>query len=106
MNLITSPVAAGFLGASWLVWAGLAAVLSALFTVLQIPKQTPQTTGLTHFALRWFHAITWFLLALSFLIRALLPGQPTLADAVGVTALATYIAFRLAINRTSRLGRS
>ena len=38
----------GFFGVSWFVWAGLAAVLSVLFTRLQIPKQTPHTVGLTH----------------------------------------------------------
>lgn len=34
-------MAAGFIGVSWLAWAGVAAVASALFTVIQIPKQTP-----------------------------------------------------------------
>jgi len=38
-------MAAGFIGVSWLAWAGVAAVASALFTVIQIPKQTPHTTG-------------------------------------------------------------
>jgi len=83
-------VAAGFIGVSWLAWAGVAAVASALFTVIQIPKQTPNTTGLTYLILRWAHSITWLLLALSFLIRALAPDLPRLADAVGLTALGTY----------------
>ena len=46
-------MAAGFIGVSWLAWGGVAAVASALFTVIQIPKQTPHTAGLTHFVLRW-----------------------------------------------------
>ena len=90
---------------SWLAWAGVAAVASALFTVVQIPKQTPHTTGLTYLILRWAHSITWLLLALSFLIRALAPDLPRLADAVGLTALGTYIAFRTAISQTGRRHR-
>ena len=57
----------GFLGISWFVWAALAAALAAMFTVIQIPKQTSQTTGFTHIVLRWFHSVTWDFLALSFL---------------------------------------
>jgi len=98
-------VAAGFIGVSWLAWAGVAAVVSALFTVIQIPEQTPHTTGLTHFVLRWAHSITWLLLGLSFLIRGLAPDLSTLADAVGLTALGAYIAFRTAISKTGRRHR-
>jgi hypothetical protein len=96
-------VAAAFIGVSWLAWAGVAAVASALFTVIQIPKQTPHTTGLTHFVLRWAHSITWLLLAQSFLIHGLAPDLSTLADAVGLMGLGAYIAFRTAISQTGRL---
>ena len=34
-------MAAGFIGVSWLAWAGVAAVAATLFTVIQLPKQTP-----------------------------------------------------------------
>lgn len=46
---------------------------SALFTVIQISRQTPHTTVLTYLILRWAHSVTWLLLVLSFLIRALAP---------------------------------
>ncbi|MBA3748305.1 MAG: hypothetical protein H0W96_12565 [Solirubrobacterales bacterium] len=95
-------MAAGFIGVSWLAWAGVAAVAALLFTVIQIPKQTPHTTGLTHFVLRWAHSITWLLLALSFLIRGLAPDLTTLADAVGLMGLGAYIAFRTAMTQTRR----
>ncbi len=52
-------MADGLLGISWFVWAALAAALAAMFTVIQIPKQTSQTTGFTHIVLRWFHSVTW-----------------------------------------------
>ncbi len=32
---------AASIGVSWLAWAGVAAVAALLFTVIQIPKQTP-----------------------------------------------------------------
>lgn len=83
----------GYMGVSWFVWAGLAAVAGALFTRIQIPRQTPHTTGLTHLALQWFHSITWFLLALSFLLRGLQAGPPVFADVIGLTGLGIYLAF-------------
>ena len=89
----------GLLGVPWLVWSGLAAVLAVFFTVVQIPKQTPHTVGFTHLALRWFHSITWLLLALSFLLRGLVPAAPTLANLVGVAGLGTYITFHIALSR-------
>lgn len=90
----------GFWGVPWLVWAGLAAVVGALFTVFQIPDQTPNTVGITHFVLRWFHAITWLLLALSFLLRALSPRLSGVANVVAFAGLAAYLGFWVAILRT------
>ncbi|MDQ5874130.1 MAG: hypothetical protein M3526_01965 [Actinomycetota bacterium] len=92
----------GFIGVSWFVWAGLACLLACMFTVFQIPKQTPQTTGFTYFVLRWFHSVTWLLVAISFLIRGLAPARSAIADAVGLAGLGAYIAFRLAASRTTR----
>jgi len=66
---------------------------------VQIPKRTPHTVGFTHLALRWFHSITWLLLALSFLLRELTPTAPTLANLVGITALGAYITFHIALSR-------
>ena len=93
------------MGVSWFAWAAVAAVLAALFTVVQIPKQTPLTTGPIHVVLRWFHSATWLLLATSFLLRGLAPGRPRLADAVALAGLGTYVAFRRAMSRTGRLSR-
>ncbi len=90
----------GFIGVSWFVWAGLAAALAAMFTVIQIPKQTSQTTGLTHIVLRWFHSVTWILLAMSFLLRGAAPRLSSLADVIGLAGLGSYITFRSAISRT------
>lgn len=92
----------GFLGVPWLVWAGLAAVVGAVFTVFQIPKQTPDTAGLTHFVLRWFHSITWFLLAVSFLLRGLSPDLAGIADVLAYVALGAYLGFWMAVLRTGR----
>jgi hypothetical protein len=89
------------LGVSWFVWSGAAAVLPALFTRIQISEHTAQTTGAAHFVLRWFHAITWVVLAASFFVRGVASEQSTVADAVGVTALAMYVAFRAVWRRTS-----
>ncbi len=95
-----SVMAKGLLRVPWLVWASLAAVVGALFTVFQIPDQTSQAVGITHFVLRWFHAITWFLLALSFLLRALGPRLSGVANVVALAGLAAYLGFWAAILRT------
>ena len=81
-------------------WAG--GRRGALFTRIQIPKQTPHTAGLTHLALQWFHSITWFLLALSFLLRGLQAGPPVLADVIGLAGLGIYLAFLTAYVLSSR----
>ncbi len=95
----------GFLGVPWLVWAGLAAVVGLVFTVFQIPKQTPDFVGLTHFVLRWLHSITWFLLALSFLLRGLSSSLTGMADVVAYAALGAYLGFWMAVVRTGRKPR-
>ncbi len=95
-----SVMAEGGWGVPWLVWAGLAAVAGALFTVFQIPDQTSQTVGIIQFVLRWFHAITWFLLALSFLLRALSPRLSGVANVVALAGLAAYLGFWAAVLRT------
>ncbi len=77
-----------------------AAVFAALFTVIQIPRQTPETTGVTYVVLRWFHSITWLLLAVSFLVRGRGPGLASLVDAIGLMGLVAYVAFRLTMSRT------
>jgi len=91
----------GFWGVPWLVWTALAAVVGALFTVFQIPAQTAHTVGITHFVLRWFHSITWFLLALSFLLRAVSPRLSGVADVLALAGLAAYVGFWVTILRTN-----
>ncbi len=95
----------GFLGLSWFALAGIALVISALFTVIQVPKQTPNTIGLTHFALRWCHSLAWLLLAVSFVLRGVGSDLSGVADPVGWTALAAYVAFLVAISRTRHVPR-
>ncbi len=95
----------GFFGLPWLALAGIALVISALFTVFQVPKQTPNTTGLTHFALQWCHSIAWLLLALSFALRAAGSQWSDVADAVGLAGLGSYVGFRVAASRTRHVPR-
>ena len=90
----------GFIGVSWFVWAGVAAVAGALFTIVQIPKQAWQATAVTRLVLRWFHSLTWFLLALSFLIRGVAPDRGAAADEVGLLGLGAYIAFQVVRTRS------
>ncbi len=50
------------------------------------------TFAATYFGLRWFHTITWILLAASFFIRSsIAPSRTTPANAVALAALLTYV---------------
>ncbi|MDO8434947.1 MAG: hypothetical protein Q7S58_21315 [Candidatus Binatus sp.] len=47
-----------------------------------------------YFVLRWFHAITWIVLAASFFIRSsIAPSRITLANAIALAAMLSYVAF-------------
>ena len=52
--------------------------------------------------LRAGDTITWFLLALSFLLRGLQAGPPVLADVIGLAGLGIYLAFLTAYVLSSR----
>ena len=57
---------------------------------------TPDSTSLSYLFLRWGHSAPWVLLALSFFVRgSVLPGNKSIANILGITALLIYMLFLL-----------
>jgi hypothetical protein len=86
-------MAPGLLDLPWALWAGFALTVAVLFAF--VAPGSSGTTGLRFVVLRWFHPLTWLLLALSALIRGFLVGASGPADLVAQLALVTYVVFLL-----------
>jgi hypothetical protein len=89
-------VTAGFLGVPWLVWGSLALVVSALFAVVNPGVKAVGVRGWRFVVLRWFHALVWLLLALSFVMRGFLPSSGA-SNLIALSALLVYVTFLLTL---------
>jgi len=73
----------------------LALIVAGIFVYVWPSKVVTETTGFRHFVIRWGHALTWLLLALSFFLRGIGPelngGSSFFALAGGVL----YVMFLL-----------
>ena len=81
----------GFLNIPYFAWIAIALVIAAIFTHVWPHKAVTETTGLRYFIIRWGHALTWLLLAISFAMRGFGPelngGSSFFALAGGVMYL-------------------
>jgi hypothetical protein len=90
----------GLWGLPWVVWAGLAYVVAAVFAF--VAPGSAGTTGLQYVILRWFHPLTWLLLGSSALIRGFAAGgAAAAADRVAQLALVVYVVFLVTFVVTS-----
>jgi hypothetical protein len=95
----------GLLGVPWVVWAGLAFVVAAVFVF--VAPGSAGTTGLQHMVLRWFHPLSWVLLGASALVRGFVTGGArSVADPVAQLALVVYLAFLVTFVVTRRRRRA
>ncbi len=94
-------MALGWLGLPWWVWVAGAAVVGLAFTRVYPRAQFAAAAGAgQRFALRWGHALVWALLALSFVVRAVMPLRGAgAAGAITLTALAVYVWFLASLLR-------
>lgn len=82
-----------FFGIPYLFW-GVTCVLMALIWVFMWPKESAGTGGWRFMVLRWFHALTWALLAAAAFIATFnVLGGTTLAQLLALLALAVYVVF-------------
>lgn len=83
----------GFLNLPWLAWAGLALVVALIYSFTWIPKSAEVATGFRFFILRWGHALTWFLLAINFVLRGISPNLNEIANLVAGAGGVMYLLF-------------
>jgi hypothetical protein len=93
-----------FLGVPWLVWGLFCLAVAVIFTVIGPRGKRPgKASALQSLILRWFHALVWVLLAVSFLLRdgKILAGSGT-ANILALLALFVYLIFLGTLLRSSR----
>jgi hypothetical protein len=81
------------------VWVLICGALAA-FYVLSWPRRKAAglARGVRYWVLRWFHSLVWVLLAVSIALHTLpSPAVHTVAKALAVLALITYLAFAAAL---------
>ena len=93
-------MAPGPLDLPWALWASFAFAVAALFAF--VAPGSSGTTGLRFVVLRWFHPLTWLLLALSAVMRGSLVDAARPADLVAQLALIMYVLFLLTFLRARR----
>ncbi len=81
----------GFLNLPWFFWAVVALVFSIIWVYVGPHTKLTPTPGFRYFIIRWGHALTWLLLAISFALRGMGPdlngGSSFFALAGGVMYL-------------------
>ena len=83
----------GFLNLPWFAWAAIALVVALLYSFIWPYKAVAATTGFKFFVLRWGHALTWLLLAVSFALRGLDPKFNGLANGIAAVGGLSYLLF-------------
>lgn len=85
----------GFLNLPWFAWAAIALAVALLYSFVWPHKQAVLPIGFRFFVLRWGHALTWLLLAVSFALRDLDPKFNGLANGIAVMSGLSYLLFIL-----------
>jgi hypothetical protein len=94
-----------FIGVPLFIWAVFCLALAVLWFWLWPRERATGISGIRHIILRWFHALTWLLLAAAALIAGLdARGNARLAKAVSVFSLVVYLIF-MGVFVTSKPGR-
>jgi hypothetical protein len=83
----------GFLNLPWFLWAGLALVLAVVWVYVGPHTKMPVMPGFRYFIVRWGHALTWFLLAINFLLRGISPSLDGMANMIALAGGAIYLLF-------------
>lgn len=83
----------GFLNLPWFVWAGLALVVAVVYSFVWPQKAGETAAGFRFFILRWGHALTWLLLAISFVLRGISPSLNGAANLIGLAGGLMYALF-------------
>jgi hypothetical protein len=85
----------GWLNLPWFLWAGLALIVAVIWVYVGPHTKLTPTTGIRYFVIRWGHAITWLLLAISFFVRGINPSYNGLANLIAAAGGSVYLLFML-----------
>lgn len=83
----------GFLDLPWFLWAALALIVAVIYSFVWPNKNLTLSTGFRFFILRWGHSLTWFLIAINFLLRGLSPSLNGAANLIALASGLMYILF-------------
>ena len=83
----------GFLNIPYLAWTVLALVIAVIFVYVWPHKAVTMTTGFRYFIVRWGHALTWILLAVSFFLRGVSPLLNGVANLLAAMGGLAYLLF-------------
>jgi hypothetical protein len=83
----------GLLNLPWFAWAAIALVIAIIYSFVWPHKVATANTGFRFLVLRWAHALTWFLLAINFLLRGFSSSFNGMANIIALTGAFIYILF-------------
>jgi hypothetical protein len=83
----------GFLNLPYFAWTALALVVAGIFVYVWPHKAVTMTTGFRYLVIRWGHALTWVLLAVSFFLRGVSPSLNGTANLVAASGGLAYLLF-------------
>lgn len=83
----------GFLNLPYFVWTAIALVIAVIFVYVWPRKAVTASAGFRYFVIRWGHALTWVLLAVSFLLRGINSSFNGIANLVAAAGGLTYLLF-------------
>ena len=85
----------GFLNIPYFAWSVLALILAVIWIYVWPHQTVTATTGFRYFAIRWGHALTWLLLAVSFFLRGISPSFNGMANLIALMGGIVYLLFML-----------
>ena len=83
----------GFLNLPYFAWTALALVVAVIFVYIGPHTKLIVTPGFRYFVIRWGHALTWLLLAVSFFLRGVSPSLNGVANLIAAAGGVIYLLF-------------
>jgi hypothetical protein len=85
----------GFLNIPYFVWSALALILAIVWVYVGPHTKLTPTPDFRYFVIRWGHALTWVLLAVSFFLRGISPSLNGVANIIAAAGGLVYLLFML-----------
>ena len=82
-----------FINLPYFAWTALALVVAVIFVYIGPHNKLMVTPGLRYLVIRWGHALTWVLLAISFFLRGVSPSLNGVANLIAASGGLVYLLF-------------